>query len=661
MVQQLGRVRIPHLAVLAAAVGLLIGVSWWLQAQDTSPPGYQAYPLKQTQAADVNLQLHKLLAESGAQAEILVDRQANRILIRGPEEAQRLAAQLLATLDRPAKPDEAPENAPAPTVGRGYPVPSGLLDAAVEHLRKAFPPSSGVRIAPDRRSGQLIVVATEEAHQRIRQALQVEAAPATRSEDAPTNAPSPSGHQLKHISWRDFEESLTRIWGKRIAVVAERNGEVALVNAAGATGPQVVLQVDRRRDWVSFSGPPSVVQAWQRVVQSLDQPRAADGQNTDLIVVNRADPDQVERAVSLLGSGPSSAGKRSGNRAANLVSMVFQSKAETAPGGPPTPPPPATEPAPAPKPGEEKPKTADGLPATRDANPLAEEMDGGQIGPVQIEYVDGLDAFILRGGKKDVDRVRKLIEDIERLSVDTKPEVEIVPLRYIGSQPLETLILQVYQEILSSRQGRVVIRALGKPNALLLIGRKEGVAVIKDLILKLDQPVDPEVQFEVFQLRHIAAADAATTIRSFFVERMADTTTGVGGVGAGVGVGGAGAAATGPPRTGLGTRVNAVSVYRNNALIVQASPRDLSEVRRLLAEIDVETASAANELRIFRLKNALASDVAPVLQDALKLAVDREPQSCRRHRQRRLRPGGVEPVWAASVPRNRPPNCVPPR
>ncbi|MCY2988536.1 MAG: hypothetical protein NTY19_11815 [Planctomycetota bacterium] len=628
MFQQLGRVRIRHLAILAAAVGMLVGVSWWLQAQDTAPPGYQAYPLKQTQAADVNLQLQKLLAETGVQPEILVDRQANRILIRGPEATQRLAAQLLVTLDRPAKPETASDNSSSPTVGRGYPVPSGSLEATVERLRKSFPPASGVRIAPDRRSGQLIVVATEEAHQRIAQALLSAAPTAVGIENAPVSLPRQNGHQLKHISWREFEDALTRIWGKRIAVVAERNGEVATINAAGSTGPQVVLQVDRRRDWISFSGPPNVAQAWGRVVQSLDQPRAADGQDTDLVVVNRADPDQVERAIGLLASGQQSAGKQGGKQAANLISLVFQPKAETAPGGPPTPPPaagtppPATEPPPVPKAGAEQARTPDGPPAGKDLNPLTEEIDGGQIGPVQIEYVDGLDAFILRGGKKDVDRVRRLIEDIERLSADTKPVVEIVPLRYIGSQVLETLVLQVYQEILSSRQGRVVIRSLGKPNALLLIGRSEGVDTIKQLILKLDQPVEPEVQFEVLQLRHIAAADAEQTIRSFFVERLGDTTTGVGGVGGvgGGGIGGAGGvgtAATGPPRTGLGTRVNVVSVFRNNVLIVQASPRDLAEVRRLLAEIDVETTSAANELRIFRLKNALASDVAPVLQDAL--------------------------------------------
>ena len=37
----------------------------------------------------------------------------------------------------------------------------------------------------------------------------------------------------------------------------------------------------------------------------------------------------------------------------------------------------------------------------------------------------------------------------------------------------------------------------------------------------------------------------------------------------------------------------------------------------MIAQLDVETTAAANELKIFRLKNALATDVGPVLQDAL--------------------------------------------
>jgi type II secretory pathway component GspD/PulD (secretin) len=164
------------------------------------------------------------------------------------------------------------------------------------------------------------------------------------------------------------------------------------------------------------------------------------------------------------------------------------------------------------------------------------------------------------------------------------------------------LVSEIYDEVLSPRQGQVTIRPLVKPNSLLLIGRPESVDIVKTLITKLDQPVKPETQFEVFPLKHISALDAEETIDNFFVDGLGESTQGgqIQGL-----------------RPGLGTRVNVVAEYRSNALIVQASPSDMNEVRRLLERIDVETTSASNELRIFRLKNALATDIAPVLQDAL--------------------------------------------
>ena len=142
---------------------------------------------------------------------------------------------------------------------------------------------------------------------------------------------------------------------------------------------------------------------------------------------------------------------------------------------------------------------------------------------MQIEYIEGLDAMVIRGHKRDVERVKKIIAEIESSSVETQPAVEILHLRFVGSQVLATLVTTVYNDILSTRQGRVNIQALVKPNALLLIGRPESVETVKGLIAKLDQPAKPESQFEVFPLKHISAVDAQQTIQSFFVDKLGQT------------------------------------------------------------------------------------------------------------------------------------------
>ncbi|MEX2558909.1 MAG: secretin N-terminal domain-containing protein, partial [Pirellulales bacterium] len=72
-----------------------------------------------------------------------------------------------------------------------------------------------------------------------------------------------------------------------------------------------------------------------------------------------------------------------------------------------------------------------------------------------------------------------------------------------------------------------------------------------------------------------------------------------------------------PTAAGLAPRVAVTADFRTNSLIVQASPRDLVEVARLIQGLDTISSDAVNELRVFRLRNALAEELAPVLQEAI--------------------------------------------
>jgi len=578
----------PLAVSLVCLAVTLAAPSWPLLAQETTPPGFRAYPLRYAQATEVAQQLQKMLDELGTRQEVLADRSNNRLLIRGAEDAVELADQLVRTLDRPPAMPAAPQPARPPVVARGYAVDPTALEATLAEIRKQFPVDTGVRAAADERTGQIIIVAPEQVHGQIARIL----APFL---DARLGAAGPSeaipaavrnGHRLMHLTWRDLEEELARAWGQRLLRSTSQDGSVATIHAQAAGGPYPVIQIDRRNNTVSFPGSPAVAGGWARVVQALDQPRGAGTQQTQLVPVDKADPNQVRQAVTLIqeASRDGAAGE------ADMVSMIFQPQAEEA--GP------AAEAGP---PGEAPPAGEQPAGETGEGDEL--DMAGGVIGPVQIEYLEGLDVIVLRGQRRDVERVQKIIEDIERLSQVTQPSIEIHRLRFVGSQVMSQLVTEIYDEILSPRQGAVTIRPLVKPNALLLIGRPESVSIVKELITKLDQPVAADTQFEVFQLKHISALDAEETINSFFVDRFTQAQQ-------------AGQAA-GALRPGLGTRVNVVADYRSNQLIVQASPRDMEEVRRLLERIDVESTASTNELRIFRLKNALASDIAPVLQDAL--------------------------------------------
>ena len=210
---------------------------------------------------------------------------------------------------------------------------------------------------------------------------------------------------------------------------------------------------------------------------------------------------------------------------------------------------------------------------------------------VEVETLPDLDAIILRGRPRDVEELRRIIEEIERLSAETQPEIDIVYLNHVGCEALATIIKQVDPELTGGRQGRASAVPLVKPNALLLVGWGEAVKSIKELVRKLDQPVLPETQFRVFRLRHAAAAVAETTIQNLSTKQ-----------------------------TGLGPQVKVTVDVRTNSLIVQAARAILRKSTSLIQRLDQSQGEAVRQVRMFKLKNSLAADVGTVLQAAIGAA-----------------------------------------
>jgi len=118
-----------------------------------------------------------------------------------------------------------------------------------------------------------------------------------------------------------------------------------------------------------------------------------------------------------------------------------------------------------------------------------------------------------------------------------------------------------------------------------------------ELIQRLDQPVVPTSQFEVFRLKHASAPEAKTLIDTFLGQAVGqqprqDAVT---------------AAMQNVPT--LATRALVVADPRTNALIVSAAPRDLAEIAALVARIDTPEATA----EIHPLQHAGSVQIAALL------------------------------------------------
>ena len=543
---------------------LLIGTS--VLAQSSLPPGYRAYPLRHRSAEKIAPQLRTMLSGVPGDTRVLVDTDTNRLVVQGAEQAQQLARQFVTALDQPVN-EPAASTKPA-SAFRAYQTGDSDPAAVAAKLRTQF---RAARIEADPATGRVLVVAPEGTQRQIAALFQP---------DQPQPARAGTGHILRNVSWRDFEDHLRRLWGTQVSFATTRGGEVASVTLTTANGPQTIMQIDRRANMVTFKGDPGVARVWRNLTSAIDKPLAAN-EASYLVSLRNADPAKVQRAVALAQPATTGADGQvtatiplNRNRLNQDVRTAMLQQGPAAAGDQPA--------APA---------------ADAAAGQAIEPNPGtGLIGSVQIEFLEGLDAIIIRGRPQDVARVRQIIEDIERLSVETQPVVEIYPLLHVNSEALVTLVQDLYEEILSPRQGPVSIRALVEPNSVLLIGREESVKVVTNLLRKLDQPTQPSDRFEVFRLKFIAAADAETAIRNFFVNQPGSDTE---------------------VRGGLGTRVQVSSDFRTNTLIVQASPRDMAEVRRLVDSLDVDEAESTAQVKVFKLKNSIAEELAEVLQSAI--------------------------------------------
>lgn len=576
-----------------------------VMAQPNAAGEYQVYRLRHKPAAEVEKTLAEVLSDFGPAVHLVANLRENQILLLGPQAAQQIARRLIDSVDRAAVERAAVERprvetAPATPMLEAYPVPNGQIDAIGARLRARFAERRDVRVVSDAGTSQLLILAPPEIHAVL-----------AREFGAPAGRPPAGDPDFRHIAEsvaregfvplsysrvERIEPQLQRLLGSRLEPLPNRPSGRADYLFVDEAGRRVEMRLDRQRNQVALVGPRPLVEQLGylvRALDALDRPEQEPGAKLRIIPVRRADPAKVREAVNAyrMGRGggasyrpgtiapglphPRQTGTRGPLDRASVQLVQYLAQAEQA----------GAAPASRPQPGDAP--TAEALQAEEEQLDRLREL-GEQV---EIETLPDLDVIILRGPDRDLDEVSRIIAEIERLSAETQPVIEIYQLRHVRGEAMITIISQVAESLVGGRQGRASITPLVKPNALLLIGWGEAVAGIKELIAKLDQPVGPESDWRVFRLKHAAASVAADTVEEF--------------------LGGS---------DGLGPRVEVTTDERTNSLIVRGATRDLIDVERLIARIDRTGPDAVNQGRIVKLKHSLANDLAGTLREAIAAA-----------------------------------------
>jgi type II secretion system protein D len=253
---------------------------------------------------------------------------------------------------------------------------------------------------------------------------------------------------------------------------------------------------------------------------------------------------------------------------------------------------------------------ASGQAGTDESRTLAEDgkEDGPPInlrGDVNIQALEDLKLLILKGNAADVKRVEQIIEQLEKVSVGSLPSIHVLTLENVDSEALATLLTSVYEQLAELRQRTsgnnqktAAFLPVVQPNALLIISSEVERESILELAEKLDQPLLPDLEFEVFPLKSAIASQVVTSLTTFYEERA-----------------------------GLGTTLRTFADVRSNSVIVQARPNELAEVRKLIERIDRDEPAATSRMKVIRLKNAVAEELSATISQAIQAVISPPQQT----------------------------------
>lgn len=227
--------------------------------------------------------------------------------------------------------------------------------------------------------------------------------------------------------------------------------------------------------------------------------------------------------------------------------------------------------------------------------PTLTDVIGNLKGPVTIESFEDLGALILKGAAEDVEQVMQVIQQLEKLSEATAPKVHLLNLHHVDSQALAELLGTVFERLTkfpgkaTQPRQNVAILPVSKPNAILIIAPAGDLDAIEELANELDQPVEPQTEFQVFPLKTAIASQVEKLLTDFYEGRV-----------------------------GLDTRILIRADGRSNTVIIRARPRDLDEAEALIKKLDRDGAASVSDIQIFPLTNSGAAEMAAILNQAIQ-------------------------------------------
>ncbi len=379
-----------------------------------------------------------------------------------------------------------------------------------EVLRPLLPVQDDVQLIVNRKNNRLLLSGPPEVQKIAREALRESDRPRSLKRPLPALPSQPGSQESYETSvetkfvaippahFPETQRQIASVFRGQLHPATDEHGSTWNLSLRDDRQPVLNLRFDDRRNGIHVTGPRHLTQQFSKLVTKLaEAPR--DGYRTQVFRLRRDNHRSLRGAVKAMGNEkpkPLGAAKPvdqsryvvPAGSLGTVAQAAFQNPADAGDDG-----------------------------QAEEPNPQLRGLR--QFDGVEIESLPDLDVIILRGRDPDLAQLADIVEQLERISKETQPNIRIVPLQHASSEAVAEIIDAGESDLVGGRQGRVSVTPLVKPNALLLIGWGDAVNSVIQLAKQLDTPVAPNTQSAVFRLKYAQADAVGATIEEFLTGR----------------------------------------------------------------------------------------------------------------------------------------------
>ena len=242
------------------------------------------------------------------------------------------------------------------------------------------------------------------------------------------------------------------------------------------------------------------------------------------------------------------------------------------------------------------------------------------ITPVSIAYNTSSNSLVVSASAEDLDSISALIKSID---VEKAAEVDPIRIVHLKSADADKVAAMLSKMLPPKGEGQapdVFIQGDNLTGTLLIRASENKWKMLDEMIKKLDQLTQGQVETRVIKLQYATAKDLAATLQGIYgTGSSSSSSPSYSSYSSYRSSRYSSHSSPSTPKVSATPGVPVTIAFNtdSNALVISASPQDHEAIATLVKSIDVEKAAQINPIRIVKLKSGNANKVATMLQEML--------------------------------------------